>query len=264
MQRPGMLHRIGRTSLGIASMVAVAVAALASPVHAQSAGKGFLFQEPKWTFAVRGGVDRPNARSDIFEFVTDELTLERSDFNGFNVGADLAYSLRPRLDLTFSGGYARSKSPSESRKYVGTDDLPIAQTTVFSRLPLTVGLKGYLLPRGEAIGSLAWIPSRFSPFIGAGGGAVRFAFEQEGEFVDEASENLDIFRDEFIANGWAPTAHVLGGFDLAISPRWGLTTEARYSWGRGVLGEDIDDDFQGFHRIDLSGLSATMGLHVRF
>lgn len=262
MPRPGLLHPIGRAGLLAAS--AVAIAAMASPLDAQSAGKGFLFQEPQWTFSLKGGVDRPNAGSDIFEFVTTELTLDRSDFVGFNVGADLAYSLRPRLDLTFSAGYARSSAPSESAKWIGTDDLPIAQTTVFSRLPLTVGLKAYILPRGEAIGSLAWIPARFSPFIGAGGGAMRFTFEQEGEFVDEESADLEIFTDQLRSDGWAPTAHVLGGFDFALSPRWGVTTEARYSWGRGELGQDYDDDYQGWHRIDLSGLSATMGLHVRF
>ncbi len=262
MPRHGLRHRFGRARLLVAA--AVAFAAVGSPLQAQSAGKGFLFQEPQWTFSLKGGIDRPNAGSDIFDFVTEELTLERSDFNGFNIGADLAYSIRPRIDLTFGAGYARSKAPSESAKWLGTDDLPILQTTSFSRLPLTVGLKAYLLPRGEAIGSLAWIPSRFAPFVGAGAGGTYFSFHQEGEFVDEESEDLEIFRDELQSNGWAPTAHVLGGLDIALSPRWGLTTEARYSWGRGELGQAPEDDFQGFHRIDLSGLSATMGLHVRF
>jgi hypothetical protein len=262
MPRHGLLHHFGRAQLVVAA--AVAMSTVGSPLGAQSAGKGFLFQEPRWTLSVRGGIDRPNAGSDIFEFVTTELTLDRSDFVGFNVGADLAYSLRPRLDLTFSAGYARSSDPSESAKYLGTDDLPILQTTTFSRLPLTVGLKAYILPRGEAIGSLAWIPSRFSPFVGAGGGAMHFTFEQEGEWVDEQTDPMEIFNDALRADGWAPTAHVLGGFDFALSPRWGVTTEARYTWGRGVLGQDFDDDYQGWHRIDLSGLSATMGLHVRF
>ena len=259
-----MQYRSGRGRLAIAAAIAALAAALPLAAQAQSAGKGFLFQEPRWTFGVRGGFDRASANSDIFDFVTNELTLERSDFSALNVSTDLAYSVRPRLDLALSAGYARSKAPSEFRRYVGTDDLPITQTTEFVRIPLTASLKAYLLPRGRTIGSLAWIPSRFSPYVGVGGGAMRFSFEQEGEFVDQESENLDIFRDQLVSDGWAPTAHVLGGFDFSLSPRWGLSTEARYSWGRGDMLNDIDDDFQGYHRIDLSGLSATMGLHVRF
>lgn len=87
-----------------------------------------------------------------------------------------------------------------------------------------------------------------------------YSFEQEGEFVDSESENLDIFRDRLTSDGWTPTAHGLAGVDVALSPRWGVTTEARYSWARGEMG----GDYLNFGRIDLSGLSATMGLHVRF
>ena len=232
---------------------------LAPPAHAQSAGQGFLFQEPRWTLAVRGGFERANASSDLFEFATDTLTLDRSDFSGVNVSMDLAYSIRPRLDLAFNVGYSGSKTPSEFRKYVGTDDLPIAQTTRFVRIPLTASVKAYLTPRGQTTGSLAWIPARVSPYVGVGGGAVRYKFEQNGEFVDSESPNLDIFRDRLSTDGWTPTAHGLAGFDLALSPRWGVTTEARYSWARGETSGDFEN-----YRIDLSGLSATMGLHVRF
>ena len=231
----------------------------AAPARAQSAGKGFLFQEPRWTVAVRGGFERANASSDIFDFVTDTLTLDRSDFSGVNVSMDLAYSIKPQLDLALNVGYTGSKTPSEFRKYVGTDDLPIAQTTRFVRIPLTASLKAYLTPRGQSIGSLAWIPARFSPYVGVGGGAVKYKFEQNGEFVDSESPNLDIFRDRLSTNGWAPTAHGLAGFDLALTPRWGVTTEARYSWAKGKTSGDFEN-----YRIDLSGLSATMGLHVRF
>lgn len=232
---------------------------LAPPAHAQSAGQGFLFQEPRWTLAVRGGFDRANASSDLFEFVTDTLTLDRSDFSGVNVSMDLAYSIKPRVDLALNVGYSGSKTPSEFRKYVGTDDLPIAQTTRFVRIPLTASVKAYLTPRGQTIGSLAWIPARFSPYVGVGGGAVRYKFEQNGEFVDSESPNLDIFRDRLSTDGWTPTAHGLAGFDFALSPRWGVTTEARYSWARSETSGDFEN-----YRIDLSGLSATMGLHVRF
>ena len=214
-------------------------------------------------FAVHGGYDRANARGELFDFVTDSLTLDRGDFSAVRYSVELGYSITPSLDLSFSGGYASSKTPSESRKYIGTDDLPIAQTTRFTRVPLMASLKVYLLPRGETIGSLAWIPSRFSPFIGAGGGAMMYRFQQEGEFVDSESPDLEIFRDRLVSTSWVPAAQGLAGFDVALSPRWGLTTEAKYTFARKHTDFSDDEDFQDY-RIDLSGLSATMGFHVRF
>jgi opacity protein-like surface antigen len=245
-------------------LAGVAALAFATPAQGQGGGKGFLFQEPRWTLAIRGGFDRANANSDVFEFVTDELTLERKDFSGYNVGADLAFSVVPRIDVVVGATRSASTADSESRKYIGTDDLPILQTTTFVRMAFTGGVKAYLLPRGQTVGSLAWIPSRFSPYVGAGGGVMRYKFEQEGEFVDANSPNLDIFRDKLTSDDWTPTAHGLAGLDFSLTPHLGVTTEARYSWARGEMGNGLDADFLNFGRIDLSGWSATMGLHVRF
>jgi outer membrane protein W len=256
MEKSPVCHALRGGLLALAGLASIAIA----PAHAQSGGSGFLFHQPSWTFAVKGGFDHATAQSDIFEFVTDTLTLDRGDFSGFNVTADLSYRLQPRLDLSFSYGYAGSKTPSEFRKYVGTDDLPIRQTTQFVRMPVTAGLKFYLAPRGQEIGTLAWVPARFAPYVGAGGGMVFYKFRQEGEFVDAQSANLDIFRDELTSKDWAPMVNGLAGVDFALSPRWGVTTEAKYSWAKAEMG----GDYLNFGRIDLSGLSATMGLHVRF
>jgi hypothetical protein len=254
-------HRRTRAALVLAGIAGLA---LAAPAQAQGGGKGFLFQEPRWTFALRGGFDRANANSDIFEFVTDELTLERKDFSGLHLAADLAFSVVPRVDLVFGASRTSSSTPSESRKYIGTDDLPILQTTKFARTAFTGTLKGYLTPRGQTIGTLAWVPARFSPFVGVGGGAMRYKFEQEGEFVDAESPTLDIFQDRLTSDAWTPTVHGLAGLDISLTPHLGVTTEARYSWARGEMGNGMDRDFLGFDRIDLSGFSATMGFHVRF
>ena len=231
--------------------------------HAQDTGDGFLFEAPRWTFSVRGGFDRAFAGSDIFQFMTDTLTLSKGDFSGFTFGAELAYSISPRLDLAVGGGFVRSRTVSEFREYVGSDDLPINQTTTFSRLPVTATMKAYLLPRGRSIGTLAWVPARFSPYVGGGVGSVRYELIQQGEFVDsqdDGSGNFDIFYDHFRSSGWTPTAHALVGAEFALTPRLGLSTEGRYGWARS----DMNEDFVGFEPIDLSGLSATMGFTLRF
>jgi hypothetical protein len=231
--------------------------------HAQGGGDGFLFQAPRWTLTVRGGFDRALAGSDIFQFVTDTLTLSKSDFSGFTFGGDLAYSITPRVDLAVGAGYVRAEKVSEFREYIGSDDLPINQTTTFSRLPVTATIKAYLVPRGRSIGTLAWVPTKFSPYVGIGAGAMRYEFLQEGEFVDtqdDGSGDFAIFYDHYRSSGWTPAAHALVGAEFALTPRLGFSTEGRYGWAKS----EMDGDFVDFEAIDLSGFSATMGLTVRF
>ena len=256
--------RAGSTGPAIrAGFFALALLLTVAPtVSAQSSGKGFLFDQPRWTFGIRGGFDRAVAGSDIFTFMTDTLTLEKSDFGGFTVSADLAYAITPRVDLAVGAGFVRSEKLSEFREYIGTDDLPINQTTTFSRLPVTATVKAYLYPRGRSIGSLAWIPTRFSPYLGLGGGALYYEFLQEGEFVDteEGTDVFDVFYDQFESSGWTPTAHGLLGAEFALTPRLGISTEGRYTWAKS----EMSADFVNFDRIDLSGFSATMGFTIRF
>ena len=253
-----------RTALLAWALVITSLLALLAPAaRAQSSGDGFLFGEPRWAWGLRVGFDQPTARSDIFDFMTDELTLDRGDFGGFTFGLDLAYSVSPRLAVAVGAGFVRSEKVSEFNDFVGTDDLPIVQTTTFRRLPVTATLKAYLVPRGRTIGSLAWVPTKFAPYVGIGGGAMYYKLRQVGEFVEVTDENadvFDIFYDDYASSGWTPTAHGVLGAEFALTPRLALSTEGRYGWAKSELG----DDYTGFQRIDLSGFSATMGLNIRF
>jgi hypothetical protein len=141
---------------------------------------------------------------------------------------------------------------------VGTDDLPIEQTTRFARTPVTLGVKGYLKERGRAVSRFAWVPRGWSPYLSAGGGLVIYEFTQEGEFVDY--ETLDIFRTTFESAGVAPAAYAGAGVEFTLGTRILATADARYLWARA----DMDRDFVDFDRIDLSGLRLALGLAVRF
>lgn len=243
-----------RALAGLAGLALTSVASL----HAQSSGAGFLFGTPPATLTVRGGLGHASAGSDIFSFTTERLTLGRGDFSGPAAGADLSFRLTPRLDLQLSGTYAGSTRSSEFIDWVDQDDQPIEQTTRFVRVPLTAGVRAYLTPRGHSIGQFAWVPARVAPYVGAGGGAMWYLFRQEGDFVD--FETLDVFSDRLESQGWTATAHALAGADLTLSPRLALTGEARYAVARARLSNAFDQ----FDPIDLSGLSATVGLTVRF
>jgi len=243
---------------------------MAAPAGAQSQGEGFLFKAPVGSFAIRGGLAVPGASGALFGDMRDRLTLGRGAFNGLAVGTDLAFRLTPRFDLAFSADYAGSSTGSEFRGFSETVDgqeVPVRQTTTFRRVPLTASLRAYLLPRGRSIGQLAWMPEKFAPFVGIGGGATYYKFEQKGDFVDFQANpdgSYDIFTDDLVSSGWAPTAHGLVGFDVSLSPRFAFTTQGRYTVGRGrVNGTDYGGP-GGYDRIDLSGFTATAGFYVRF
>lgn len=241
-----------------AAMLAGAIVAGASPAGAQD-GHGFLFSAPRATMTLRGGMSNAAARGDLFDFATDTLTLDRKDFAGLALGADLTFTTAyPRLGVVVGAGYASASAPSEFVNWVDNNDQPIAQTTKFVRVPLTVGLRTYLVPPGETVGSLAWIPARVAPYLGAGVGATWYRFRQQGSFVDFATS--DVFDDTFQTSGWGPTAYGAAGLDYSIGPRVALTGDVRYTYAKAGVGQD----FSGFDRIDLSGLATTVGITFRF
>src|SRR5689334_18849879 len=58
-----------------------ALATLPALASAQDNGNGFLFGAPAGAFTLRGGWAMPRAKSDLFTFTTQNLTLNRSDFS---------------------------------------------------------------------------------------------------------------------------------------------------------------------------------------
>jgi opacity protein-like surface antigen len=231
---------------------------LGAPAFAQSAGDGYLFHAPNATVSVRGGYSRALAASDVFDDVTKELTLDRGDFSSLAVGGDLAVHVRGPIDAVLSAGFSRSRHKSEFRDLVDNNDLPIEQTTTFERLPLTANLRYNLAAPGRSIGRLAWIPSRVVPYVGAGVGGMRYRFKQEGDFVNYAT-NAVFYSLIDSGSEWTFVAQGMAGVDYNISPHFGVSFDARYLHAKGDLGPS----FTGYDRIDLSGVSATVGLSIR-
>jgi outer membrane protein W len=236
----------------------VAAMALAGPATAQSSGNGFLFGEPHGSVALRGGFAMPSAGSDIFSFSTSQLTLNRSDFTSPDASAEVAFRVMSRLDVVANVAFSGMTKPSESRNFVGSDGLPIEQTTTFRRVPITLSARYYLTDRGRNIGRFAWVPARVAPYVGAGVGMMNYSFDQSGDFVDNTTKN--VFGDQFNSSGWTPMGQALAGVDWSLGPRWALSTEAKYV----SASADLSTDFVGFHRIDLSGFSTSVGFFVRF
>lgn len=238
-------------------LVLTCLAFLTERAEAQLVGDGFLLRPPVATVTFSGGFARPDAASDVFTFNFDELTLARRDLSGPAFAVELAIRRSSRLDVTLGAGITTARSDSEFRDWVDQNDRPIEQTTEFRRIPITAGVRYYIIPRDKMIGSFAWFPARLAPYLGAGGGLVWYRFSQEGDFVDY--QTLDIFTDRYNSEGWAPTVHLLAGLDFSLGLRWALNLEGRYSRAKKGLGEE----FEGFEPIDLSGLTTSIGFQYR-
>lgn len=242
---------------------ALALLCLAVPsrvaVAQRLSGDGFLFGPPKATLALRAGYAMPSARSDLFAFVTNELSLRRRDFGSYAYGADFVVRLNFRLSAVISADLGGMDKKSDYREWQDNSGLPIEQSTSFSRKTVTASLRYYVLPSGRRLSKFSWIPSRFAPWVSAGAGRTYYKFAQQGDFVDFTNGNR-VFYDSFRSSAWGFTAQASGGVDWSLSPHLVMTTQAKYFLGKA----DLDLDYSGFAPIDLSGLSVTGGLAIRF
>jgi Outer membrane protein beta-barrel domain len=242
--------------------VALAIALLCfSPVSAAAqSSPDFLFGSPNGMIGVRSGWVFASANSDLFTFVQEHLTVDRKDFNAPAIGVDVEIAVTPRLSAVGGFDYARATKNSEYRDFVDNQRLPITQTTQLSELNFSGSVKFAVTPRGRDISSRAWIPAAVTPYVGAGGGVLKYEFLQYGDFIDVDSPAMDIFTDTFRSSGWTPSAHVFGGVDVRVYKRMYLSGEGRYLWSSSTPGLDFID----FDPIDLAGFKATVGIHYMF
>ena len=167
-------------------------------------------------------------------------------------------AVAPRIEAVFGVEFGGRTVRSEYRDLVDNDRLPITQATRLRQANLSASLKLALTPRGWEVGSLAWVPSAATPYVGAGAGALWYEFHQTGDFVDFLDSS--VFSDTFQSNGWAPSAHVFAGVDVQLARRLFLTGEGRYLWSQAELGLD----FSSFQPIDLTGFKLTAGIKYLF
>jgi opacity protein-like surface antigen len=236
----------------------VAADQAAQPVAVDRPRQDYMFGRPRTSIAFRGSWVFAMAGSDVFDFVTEQLTLEKSDFNAPGIAFDLDVALTPRVDIQVSVDNSFTSTDSEYRDYVDNDEQPIEQTTSMRQFGISASAKYALLPRGRSISRFAWVPRTTTPYVGAGAGLLKYDFKQEGDFVDFV--DLSVFYDVFHSEGWAPSVHFFGGVDVKVYQRLYVTAEARYVWSEA----DLETDFDGFEPIDLSGFRCGAGIRFVF
>ncbi len=229
----------------------------------------FLFQEPRASLDLRVGMLFPRARSDVFQESMQELMLTRRNLDGLTGAVDLGFRLLPRLDALLGLAVSHAAKNADVRATqcgdtlatntcIDNNDVPLRQNTTLTEVPITAGLRAYLLPRGQQIGHFVWVPARVAPYVGAAAGMVYYRFARSGDFVGPAPD-YTVTTDEFQAEGWTPIGQVLAGVDVRLSRRAAIKAEARYSWASGGAGS-----FTGFNGVDLAGVQTTLGLSWRY
>ena len=248
---------LGQNSLATAIFTLIFCLLLVPEALAQQ-DPDFLFDRPSGFIMLRGQQNLQRAQSDLYEFATRELTLEKSDFNGAGLALEFGRTLTPRIDLRAGVDFTSAFARSESRNFTDMDDLPIEQDTSLRQADLFASFEFALTSRGRTIGQYSYVPSRFVPYVGAGGGFLWYQFQQSGDFVD--FKDMAIFRALYKSDGWTPSGHAFGGVHIRITPSVSVTGEARQIWADA----ELNRDFSNFNPIDLSGLRIGVGIRFVF
>ncbi len=235
-----------------------AAAATAQDDRIPQPRRDFLFGEPRAWVSFGGTYMFPRASGELFTFVTDQLTVDRTDFQAPAVVAQFGVRLTSRLSVAGDLELSESSLSSEFRHFIDNRGQPITQTTKLAQQSVGVSVKWLLLDPGRSISRLAYVPRNIIPYVGGGGGFLHYELQQVGDFVDAATRN--VFFDTFTSNAWTPSGHVFAGTDIRIFRGIYFEVEGRYVMAIADLGPD----FVGFDGIDLAGLRVSTGLRVAF
>jgi len=258
-----------RDTLLLFALILMASPALAGQDQSSSSSSSqpapaadFLIGSPRVSVGARGSWFMASTGSDIFDFITNEFTLEKKNFNTGSFNADFGVAVNDRLEILGGIDLNSVNQPSEDRDEEellsnGTR-VPIMQSTEMEQFNLLISAKFAVIPRGRSISKLAWIPNTFVPYVGAGFGYGKYNFRQNGDFVDFVDKH--IFSDTFRSDGWAPVMQAFAGTDIQMYKRLLLTIEGRYSWSHA----DLSTDFIDFDPIDLGGLRFGAGIRFGF
>src|SRR5262245_39112009 len=83
--------------MAIATMLVLGGPAVPCAARAQDGSADFFFGAPKGWISIRGGWLFPRAESDLYDFVSDQLTIDRPDFRAGTFNTELGVALAPAL-----------------------------------------------------------------------------------------------------------------------------------------------------------------------
>jgi hypothetical protein len=175
------------------------------------------------------------------------LVFDLSDFNGASVGTEWMVPLGEYLEAGAGVSFSRRTVSSVYDDFVDTDGSEIEQDLRLRLVPVAFTVR--VLPLGQR--------NALQPYFGAGLAVVNWRYSESGEFVDFAN-NLEIFRDHYVAEGNATGPVILGGLRFG-GETFSAGGEIRYH----SAAADLDERFAG-PKIDLGGWTYNVTIGVRF
>lgn len=205
---------------------------------------------------LRLGAFFPSAESNLFSDAKELYFVDpKKDFTSFTGGIEFNTQLVDYVELGLSvDGYDKSWDTSY-RDYLHPDGGEIRQTLKFDIVP--IGLTVRFVPTGRRV--------RVAPYLAVGADLIWWQWREYGEFIDFRDPDNPIVGDSFESDGWTGGFHVAGGLRVRVSHDFQITAEGRYQHAKTTMGDDFAPTEPGFeNEIDLSGWSATVGVHIRF
>lgn len=206
--------------------------------------------------AIAGGIDVrlgaffPRESSNLFSDDRELYTVDRHDWNGFTGGVEYNARVARNLELgVHVDGYSRTLD-TVYRDFETDTGRDIPQTLKLEIVP--VGLTLRLIAGGRR--------STVVPYFGVGADLYYWRYEEFGDFIDFDDPERPIIEDSFFADGVTGGGHVAAGVRVRLNHDVSLVGEGRY-WA--VPKVEMGDDFGG-NTLDLTGWSATLGVHVEF
>ena len=223
------------------------LAVVALPASAQYRHHAYYGSNWDGEFRLRVGAFEPVGDSSYWDGIRRDFTDSSTrDFQAPDFGIDYLLPLNGPLALMFSGSVYQGTATNSYRHFADNFNDRIRHDTTLDIASLTAGLLIHLAPRNAPI----------QPYIGAGGGIYPWRLKESGDFIDFHSANNNIFSADLKADGTAFGYFGVIGLEVPVSRRVNLFAEGR--WTR--VDDDLNKDFDGFGKIDLSGREIAAGV----
>ncbi len=212
-------------------------------------------------FDARIGAFFPRGEETLFQDDRDLYLVEKSDFYSVYGGVEYNRTLMDNVEVGIHVDGSGRTVDTSYRDYIRPDGSEIRQSLKFDQVPLGVTIR--FLPTSKR--------AKVVPYLGGGVDAVFWNYEESGDFIDfmDPDCNTDlgcpVYSDHFKANGAAFGFHALGGVRVYINRDFAIVAEGRYQWAEDDMHDDFSPNEPGLvNRIDLTGATFTVGVHIRF
>jgi hypothetical protein len=191
----------------------------------------------------------PRGESNLFSDVNELYGVRAEDFDGFTGGVEYSVNVSDHVEIGAHADWYGRHLDTVYRDFERDDGTPIFQELKLDIVPVGVSVR--FLPAGRR--------APVSPYLTVGADVFFYQYEEQGEFIDFFDDDLPISLDAFESDGATAGFHAAAGLRVPINHDWSITGEGRYQWAHTRM----DDDFS-LNELDLSGWSATVGVHLRF